>query len=782
MDWREVKSLTGKHPLLLVALAALAGILIGEGQYDLVWPMGITGALFLVLAAAKGTMWGLIVGTFCSFTAIHAMRWAECFSHPLVGMQAPGEPIVATAVGRFVSAPVVEEMEERREILFEATEIRFAGRSKGLKGQSLISLSGRLVSGNFVAHGGDYVVTGRLYSPSQPLNPTLYDRRTASLRQGIVGAMSVTELHEVGPREPSIRLWLLSVAESSREWIGRALARGIEDDDDAVKLIRTMALGTAEKDTEQMAEPFRQSGTLHVFAVSGLHVGLIGVIGWLALKMCRVGRRNALMLLIPLVFFYAFITGWRASAARAAFMTAVMVLAPLFNRHGRICNALGLAALLLWASDTQQTFEAGFQLSFLVLMAIAVGSHLLARPFLPWARLDDFLPLPVATWWQRTQAWMKESIVMLLATSMAAWVGSTPLMIGHFRSLTSIALLANVFLVPLSFVSLACVALSLMAAVLGLGGVQQKLNNANLLVAHTMTYSAEAFSAVPGGNTPLGQKPPTKVDPPQLVIPSLPPGQGGQLMVVDGEGWWLDCGGKRSYDNAIRSLIQATGVRDFKGIIFSHSDAEHVGAAYRLFKRYPMSMIKLPVFEPWQHETSKSLLQELSEEKWWKDKTIQKLQAGERVPMGSDVVMDILHPSGLDLHDQADDRCLVARIHLNGHRLLWVSDAGFVVEKELLERYQSRDLEAEILLRGQHATDYSALPEFLMAVSPKMVVTAHYPSVEGGAAPAHLIEYCQKNGVHLVDLQQDGMTTINFALDAMTVKTHRSERALRLTP
>jgi competence protein ComEC len=780
MAWSELKSLAGKHPLLWLALAALGGILIADGQPDLIWPLGITASVFLLIAWRKASYLALSAVMFCLFGALHCMEWRESFSHPLrERIKADGE-LDAIVIGRFISAPVVDETTSRPEIVFEAEEIKFATKAYVLRGRTKLSLSGRPLQGDFKAHGGRYAVEGKLQSPSSPLNPTTYDRTTAQLRKGIVGFMKVSKLSELGEEEFSLKLWLLTLAERSRLAIAKALAAGIEDDVEAVTLIRTMALGTAERDTAQMAEPFRNSGTLHVFAVSGLHVGLIGVIGWMGLKMCRLRRGQALFLLIPLVFGYAFITGWRASAARAAFMMAVMVLAPLLKRHGRICNALGLAALLLWAADTHQTYDAGFQLSFLVLMAIAVGSHLLAKPLLPWARLDDYLPLPIADWSQRFMAKLREGVIMLFATSAAAWIGSTPLTVGHFGSITVVALIANVLLVPLSFLSLSCVALSLIASGLGLTSVQHKLNHANLFWAHSMTYCAEKFSAVPGGNTMLGRRKPGPDDPPQLYLPALGPGQGGQLLVADGKGWWLDCGGENSYDYALKSIIVEAGLTDFKGMVLSHSDSQHVGSAERLFKRYPMDHVKLPIHEPWPYDTIVSVLAQLTQSPLWKSKTVQHLQAGDNVLLGKGVVMEVLYPSGADQHDTSDDRTLVARILLNNHRVLWVSDAGFIVEKDLLERLKPEQLQADILLRGQHASDLSALPEFLASVKPKIVITANYPSVEGETIPFTLTDYCQKHGVRIIELQQDGMTHLVFEEERVRISTQRTQLDLEL--
>ncbi|MEZ5302109.1 MAG: ComEC/Rec2 family competence protein [Verrucomicrobiales bacterium] len=72
-----------------------------------------------------------------------------------------------------------------------------------------------------------------------------------------------------------------------------------------------MALGESSGAPEEVEEAFRASGSLHVFAVSGLHVGIFGLIAWLFILPMRLPRRWAVLALIPCLFGYAFITGWR---------------------------------------------------------------------------------------------------------------------------------------------------------------------------------------------------------------------------------------------------------------------------------------------------------------------------------------------------------------------------------------------------------------------------------------------------------------------------------------
>ena len=762
------------------ALAAVAGIVIADGQPALLWPFAISSGAFVLLAYHTRRSRFLLAATFTVFGMAHALRWQETFAHPLVNSGVVAETASVRVVGHFTAPPLYSPDSPRPEGGFLAEKIEFLNSGEQLSGSTQLKVQGRALGGRFRAHGGKYELHGKLSIPIQELNPTSYDGLAASLRAGVIGFMGVTLCREAGPEVWSWSLPLQKLAEDCRDWVSAALAVGIETDEDAMKILRTMALGTAERGTEHLQEPFRNSGTLHVFAVSGLHVGLIGVIGWLTLKMLGLRKTRALMLLIPLVFGYAFITGWRASAARAAFMLAIMVMAPLFNRRGRFGNALGAAALILLAADTHQAYLPGFQLSFLVLLAITLGAAVLANPFLPWARLDDLLPFELASWGQRTAAGAREWLVMLCATSVAAWIGSLPLMLAHFRSFTPIATLANLVLVPMAFVSLAAVVLSVMAAALGLTDVQSRFNNANLFISHAMLWTAEKFSAVPGGNFNFTAPEPRLNDPPTLLIPALGAGQSGQLLISRGEGWWLDCGSKRSYANVLEEMVAQSGLRRFGGMVLSHADTDHAGAAAPLFKRFSIPRLILPVHEPWALDSRNTTLWQLTQSGLVPPEAMQRVQTGQTVKLSDQVMMKVLHPSAEDGHDKADDRVMIVRMDVLSWKILWCSDSGFTAEKALLKRWPAHELKADVLIRGQHATDHTALPEFLDLVDPSFIIAADHESAPGESLPRHLRDYAERTGRTLLDLREHGFTTLRCLPDRLEASTFATRKEFLL--
>ena len=125
-----------------------------------------------------------------------------------------------------------------------------------------------------------------------------------------------------------------------------------------------MALGARESSPEELEELFRISGTLHLFAVSGMNVAIIAGLFLGFALLFRIPRHYAVIIVIPFVLFYALLTGLSPSAVRAAVMLSTFLAAYAAREKPRLLNSLGLAALIVLLYDSQQLFLPGFQLSF----------------------------------------------------------------------------------------------------------------------------------------------------------------------------------------------------------------------------------------------------------------------------------------------------------------------------------------------------------------------------------------------------------------------------------
>lgn len=769
-----------KHPLAVIALSAVAGVLVADhvGGASWIWFAGAT--LLLGFALWRASAASVIAATGLVFGFIHLVCLSNARDHPLRSLLKPGEKVTAVLHGTFLRAPMVREDDPaRRQASFQVSAIELPTRGKCVTGTAELRVW--LDDPLFDPRGGEYRLEGALTLTPRAWNPTLFDPIVMALQQGIIGDFTLH--HATSEHGESFSPWLamLHTAERSRDWIAQQVTRGIEDDAIPSTVITTMALGTSDSRATEIAEPFRQTGTLHIFAVSGLHVSLLAVIGWALLRPFGLGRKRALAILIPALFGYAFITGWAPSAARAAWMSAIMLAGPLLNRRARVLNNLGAAALVILASDTLQMFQPGFQLSFIVLAVIALAAGPLTSRFKAWSSLDPFLPPTVADASQRFGAWTRRWLVGTLCTSTVAWLGSLPLMIAHFHSCTPIAIVANGVLVPLSSLALLIVVLSMLFGLTGLHSLQELLNNSNWAIAKLMMLCSTWFAAIPGGNFALSTDSLRAKPAFSLTVLAMPPGEAAQLLASEDQHWLLDCGHDKSFRRNVQAFLQHDEIVRIDALVLSHADIQHIGAAPALLALNPLAATFVGPHEPWRLDSRATAM--------WQ--TVHWLEAHHREPLRlveDDAIheghstLHVLYPRLSDVHDKADDRSLVVRIDHGPFRILWCNDAGFITEKVLLDRCAPSDLRCDVIVRNQHVADYSALSEFLLAVRPRAIVSSNAPAIAEECLPPKLRAHCAARGIALFDQHETGCVRIEEVSGKLRVSAWLTGQRIELDP
>jgi len=197
--------------------------------------------------------------------------------------------------------------------------------------------------------------------------------------------------------------------------------------------------------------------------------------------------------------FYAAVTGLHVSSIRAAVMSSILLGSFFFERKVFALNSLAAAAFFLLCWDTNEFFSTGFQLSF----AVVDGIILLADPLSGWLRLigapDPFLPRRLVSGLRRMIGVGYEWICRGGSVSLAAWLGSLPLIFWYFHLITPSSLFANLVVVPIAFFILAIALLSLVVVPIA-SGLSLIFNNANWTLATAVIAFIQWFAQVPGSH------------------------------------------------------------------------------------------------------------------------------------------------------------------------------------------------------------------------------------------------------------------------------------------
>jgi competence protein ComEC len=150
-------------------------------------------------------------------------------------------------------------------------------------------------------------------------------------------------------------------------------------------LFAAMIVGDDSMLLRDVREEFQQTGVYHLLVVSGMNVALLAfAVFWLARRL-RLPQWPASLLTIALSIFYAYIAGMGVPIVRAVLMLSLFLVARLLYRDRSGLNATGFAALVVLALSPDALFDAGFQLTFLALLAITgISVPLLERTSTPY--------------------------------------------------------------------------------------------------------------------------------------------------------------------------------------------------------------------------------------------------------------------------------------------------------------------------------------------------------------------------------------------------------------
>src|ERR1041385_6838781 len=413
-----------RQPFVGLAIAVGLGIIIGD-----LCPLSRTSLMGLAILLGGGmvlTLWRPnLIATYIIF-ADSLLLFSNFCTRDTAGLllaaQMGKQQRYVIVTGAVISEPKIWPSGFAA-FLLKLRTVEFEGRLQHSSATWLITWRGRL------AFGDELKLSGMAAPIEPPRNPGQFDMRTYLARHDIRRELFVRyeengTLIRHGGGNPVLR-----AAQKSRDWLQQVLCRGLDDAPNVQSFISGITLGLRRQTQEDIEEPFQQTGTLHLFAVAGLHVGIFAELLWILATVARLSRKWAATFIIPALFFYAAVTGLHISSVRAAVMAAILLGGIFFERKVFLLNSLAGAAFLLLCWNTNELFAAGFQLSFGVVGAIILLTDPFFRFFQRRAAPDPFLPQSLV---RGPRRWMYSSYKWLCgaaSVSLAAWIGSLPLIL-----------------------------------------------------------------------------------------------------------------------------------------------------------------------------------------------------------------------------------------------------------------------------------------------------------------------------------------------------------------
>ncbi len=587
-----------------------------------------------------------------------------------------------------------------------------------------------------VVPGEHIVVRGRLEPFDEPRNPGEPSMREIERDDGFAARLASAHLLTRAPPEPhDVRAW----AARLRAAASRRIRESIPEP--SATILAGALWGERGTLPDDLHDAFQATGTVHVLVTAGLHLSIVA--GLVAFLLCLFGvhRVAACASALVLIVAYAWFTGAHLPSERAAVMIGVALLARACGARVTSWNALALAALVVAFLWPAAAGSASFALSFSCVAAIA----LFAEPITH--RLE---PLP-----------LHERVREALALTCATQIGTWPLTAAIFSTLAPFAILANAIVVPLVAVILIGGIVTLVLPpvapletllLLGVEAIVRTIAafpgaRATLATPPIVTIVAYDFMAIGAavalrnGRTALAAGVfasacavvalPTLVHFPHgLEITHLDVGQADAAVIRTPHNHviLIDTGGELERPGAtsnaelagariVLAYLRRAGIHQIDLMLLTHPHGDHVGGCAPIIDAMPVRLM----FDSGQQYSGRAFRDCMHEAETHGVLIIRPQRGYHWSDDG--VALDILAPSLPVLADTGDDineNSIVAMLHYNDFRELFMGDAGESSEARLLA--SGTDLHADVLKVGHHGSQYASTPPFIAAVHPQVAI------------------------------------------------------------
>lgn len=586
--------------------------------------------------------------------------------------------------------------------------------------------------------GDEVSFSARAGRAPPPRNPGAMDYRRWLERQGIFTVLTVDPSLPGTILRHGAGCGLQALAIRCRNRMKEILSIDLAGAPDVAAAISGICLGVTEGAPEGFLDEFRFTGTMHLFAVSGLHVGMVAVILWFALSAFRIPRPWAVGLIIPSLFFYVLVTGLKMGSVRSAVMSSLLLIGLSLFRKSPLLNTLAAAAFLQLALDSNALFSAGWQFSYSVVAAIIVATPFLEHRAAGLYEPDPFLPAKLLTAAERIRFGIWKRFCGLSAVSLAAWIGALVPTLAYFHLVSFSALGANIVAVPLAFGVLSLGMLSLGTGMFSFWSAGA-FNNTNCLVVKILLTVVQASAMIPGGHWFVG--PPFSRWPVCTILDLH-----GMPVAVIGSGnshALVDTGRKREAIATVLPCLESDGVNSLKEVLISRSDAAHMGGLEVIGRQHRIHRLDLPP------DAGRS---PYSRKKEYVAETTVRVGAGD--------VLDPLPGCGAKALAPCHGDYLIPKIQVGSQSVLWLpalTDDVFGT----LSTVDPGQLRSDILVVPLGGAPMVQALDLIRKVRPQALVSPVLPFVRGGVPVSDWDHILENEGIAYLRMDRTGAVILD---------------------
>ena len=473
----------------------------------------------------------------------------------------------------------------------------------------------------------------------------------------------------------------------------------------------TFIIGDKSNLDNDIINSYKDNGISHLFAISGMHIGLFSLLILTILKKLKMSINKSYIITISFIWFYAFLTGFSSSVLRAGLLFTLLSINKLFNLNIKSIYVLVLTGCILIVINPLIIKDIGFIYSFTTTFGLMYSSKIIKK-------------------------------YKVIGVSLIAFLVSLPITINNFYEFNILSIIINIIFVP--YVSIIVYPICLLTYIFSflepityfslnimeylsthLVGidyfriVMPKMNIFMVIIYYLIFFILvnKRFKlcvvilclilSVNSNKYLLDDS---------FHVEFLDVSQGDSILIrypKNNKIVLIDTGGIVSFNNtntykvsdSTITYLKSLGVKTIDHMIISHGDYDHMGEAINLVNNFKVEKV---IFNcgPY-NDLENELIKVLDKKKIKYYSCIKELNIGKNK----------LHFLQTKEYDNENDNSNVIITELNGYKFMFMGDASVTTEHEILDKYNLSDI--DVLKVGHHGSRTSSSKEFINEINPK---------------------------------------------------------------
>ena len=627
-------------------------------------------------------------------------------------------------------------------------------------------------------------VGGELERVSAPRNPGEFDSQQYYACQGIYYFLKNGIIQKKGRNYSKYGQFLTEL----RGRIGEILQETAGED---AGIYQAMLLGEKSGLDEEVRLRYQMAGMVHILAISGLHISVLGMGMFSLLKKLSFGNGWAGFLSLSVILQYGMLTGSSVSAMRAVCMFVLAVGARILGRSYDFLTALAVSAILLLLDTPAYLYSSSFLLSFGAVTGLGIVAPALNRLVgseRAWVKtlLSSFavqlttLPVLLRMYGEVSVLGIVLNLAVLPTVSVVLICGLCCVAVG-FMSISA----AGICLIPgkilLMLYEKLCVLAGAVPFCTWIGGkpeVWQIVGYYLVLATAVWMYRAGVkksengkifawkIRAVYAGMVCFAILLISYRPYEDFRIACLDVGQGDGIVVEIENRWNILIDGGSTNKNELGKYqllpyLKSRGISRLDGIYVSHTDEDHISGVRELLEFVEKDLTSLRIenliLPKWSDIQENKNYRELTELAESAGVRVLTMKAGDEIRYGT-VRLKVLWPESTASGKEVNEDAMVLEMISKDFKGLFTGDIGMVTEEKLIQNGCLEDV--DFLKTAHHGSRYSTGAEFLEIVRPELAVVSCSATNTYGHPSPDTLERLKKSGSRVLITRDCGAVTI----------------------